>query len=97
MSVPQLCGCHVLDYRFALWWDSQWDLRGERIRLRAILSLLCSMGAGLWVLDTGLGWAKYLSILGPDSRLAWVLGQAGLDTRLSSGSLGHSPVSILET
>lgn len=41
-----------------------------------ILGLLCSMGAGLWVLDTGLGWAKYLSVLGMclDSRLAWVLG-----------------------
>lgn len=42
----------------------------ESIGPRAVLGLLCPTGMGLWVLDTGLGWTKYLSGAGTclDSR-----------------------------
>lgn len=85
---PELCGSHV-----PLWWNFQWNLKEESIGPRAVLGLLCPTGMGLWVLDTGLDWTKYLSGAGTclDSRPTWVLSWANLDTELSAGSLYHSP------
>lgn len=58
---PKLCGSRAHECRFALWWDFWQNLREESIGSKAILSLLWPVVAGLWVLYTGLGQARYCS------------------------------------